>query len=326
MGIKSPHLQGREHLMNEIIIGVDVSKNTLDIYVHPLQKAMQFENSQIGIDEMVKKLQKLSPKLVVLEATGEYGYSLTVGLCTAGIPVALVNPRMIRDFARSMGKLAKTDKIDAEVIALYGEKMPTKCYELPSDDVQAIKELVKRRSQLIDMRTSESNRKNYTRSANVTKSIKVIINAINLEIEKIDKEIDTIVKSNKTIQEEDNLLQSIPSIGKNASHMFIAIVPELGTLNKRQIASLAGLAPMNRDSGIFRGHRNITGGRPFVRTALYMSTLSAIRCNPKIREFYKRLIAKGKPPMVAITACMHKLLIIANSIVRENKPWCITNP
>lgn len=312
--------------MNEIIVGIDVSKNTLDIYVHPLQKAMKFKNNQSGIDEMVQKLQKLTPKLVVLEATGGYSYLVTVGLSAAGIPFSLANPRQVRDFARAMGKLAKTDTIDAQVIALFGEKMPLKCYELPPADIQAIKELVKRRRQLIEMQTSESNRQEYTHSSEVAKSIQAILDAIKREIEKIDNETDTLVKSSKTIQEKDNLLQSIPGIGKNTSRVLIACFPELGTLNKRQVASLTGLAPINRDSGIFRGHRSIACGRPFVRTALYMSTLSAIRCNSKIKNFYKRLIANGKPPMVALTACMHKMIIFTNAIIRENKPWCITNP
>jgi transposase len=311
--------------MNEIFVGIDVSKNTLDIYVHPLQQAMQFKNDQSGIDEMVQKLRPLNPKLVVLEATGRYGHPVTVELCSAGIPVAVVNPRNVRAYARAMGKLAKTDKIDAQVIALFGERVPLKCYVLPPDDVQALAELIKRRCQLLDMRTSESNRQYDTQLANVAKSIKAILNTINLEIEKIDKQIDALVKSSKILNEKDNLLQGIPSIGKYTSGMLIAVMPEIGTLSKRKISSLAGLAPMNRDSGMFRGHRTITGGRPFVRTALYMATLSAIRCNPKIKEFYQRLIANGKPPMVALTACMHKLLIIANAVIRDNKPWCINN-
>ena len=270
---------------------------------------------------MIQKLRPLNPKLVVLEATGRYGRPVTVELCYAGIPIAVVNPRKVRAFARAMGKLAKTDKIDAQVIALFGERVPLECYVLPPDDVQALTELIKRRCQLLDMRTSESNRQYDTQLVNVAKSIKTILNTINLEIEKIDKQIDALVKSSKTLKEKDNLLQGIPSIGKYTSSMLIAFLPEIGTLGKRKISSLAGLAPMNCDSGMFRGHRAITGGRPFVRTALYMATLSAIRCNPKIREFYERLIVKGKPPMVALTACMRKLLTFLNAIIRDSVPW-----
>lgn len=196
--------------MNEIIVGIDVSKSALDIYVHPLQKAMKFKNDQSGINEMVQNLQKLTPKLVVLEATGGYSYLVTVGLSAAGIPFSIANPRRVRDFARAMGKLAKTDTIDAQVIALFGEKVPLKCYELPSADIQAFKELIKRHQQLIDMQTAESNRQEYTYSADVEKSIKAILKSIKREIEKIDNEIDTLVKSSKTIQEKDDLLQSIP--------------------------------------------------------------------------------------------------------------------
>ena len=307
--------------MKKVFIGIDIAKDTIDISVLPSGESWTVDTTPTKLSETVDRLAALKPTNIVMEATGGYETRLAASLVTAGLPVAVVNPRQVRDLARALGILAKTDAIDAHVLALYSEKVQPECRPLPTDDEHALKELLTRRHQLVDMRTAESNRRQQIVSKQVAESITTIIESINHEIDVIDCEIDNRIKASPVWHAKDKLLQSVPGIGKTTASMLIAALPELGHLNRRQIASLAGLAPMNRDSGTFRGRRMISGGRAFVRTGLYMPILSAIRYNPKIKTFYDRLIAAGKLEKVAITACMRKLLTMLNSIVRENKPW-----
>ncbi len=307
--------------MKKVFIGIDIAKDTIDISVLPSGESWTVGTTPTELQETVDRLAALKPTNIVMEATGGYETRLAASLATAGLPVAVVNPRQVRDFARALGILAKTDAIDAHVLALFSEKVQPECRPLPTDDEHALKELIIRRHQLVDMRTAESNRRQQIVSKQVYESITTLIESINHELDVIEREIDNRIKASPVWRAKDKLLQSVPGIGKTTASMLIVALPELGYLNRRQIASLVGLAPMNRDSGTFRGRRMITGGRALIRAGLYMPILSAVRYNPKIKTFYNRLIAAGKLEKVAITACMRKLLTMLNAIVRENEPW-----
>jgi len=307
--------------VKKVFIGIDIAKDKIDISILPSGECWTAGITPTALSETIDRLTALKPTNIVMEATGGYETRFAASLATAGLPVAIVNPRQIRDFARALGILAKTDAIDAQVIALFAEKVQPECRPLPTDDERTLKELIVRRHQLVDMRTSESNRRQQIVSQQVYESITTLIESINHQIDDIEREIDNRIKTSPVWRAKDNLLQSVPGIGKTTASMLIVALPELGTLNRRQIASLVGLAPMNRDSGMFRGRRMITGGRASIRAGLYMPILSAVRCNPKIKPFYDRLIAAGKLEKVALTACMRKLLTMLNAIVRENQPW-----
>ena len=307
--------------MKKVFIGIDIAKDTIDISVLPSGESWTVGTTPTELPETVDRLAALKPTNIVMEATGGYETRLAASLATAGLPVAVINPRQVRDFARALGILAKTDAIDAHVLALFAEKVQPECRPLPTDDEHALKELLTRRRQLVDMRTAESNRLQQIVSKQVHDSITTLIESVNHELDVIEREIDNRIKASPVWRAKDKLLQSVPGIGKTTASMLIVALPELGHLNRRQIASLAGLAPMNRDSGTFRGRRMITGGRALIRAGLYMPILSAVRYNPKIKPFYDRLIAAGKLEKVAITACMRKLLTMLNAIARKNEPW-----
>ncbi|MGB7063421.1 MAG: IS110 family transposase [Candidatus Zixiibacteriota bacterium] len=305
--------------MSNVFVGIDVAKDHCDMYVHPSAQRGSFGISDMN-DVMVR-LRALKPTMIVMEATGGLEVPVAAELVAAALPVTVVNPRQVRDFARAMGILAKTDAIDARVLALFAEKVRPESRPLPDARLRALRELVTRRQQLVEMRTMESNRRRMLRSERASASIRLLLDTIQTEIRNLDREIKKHITKSPVWQEKTDLLKSAPGIGNTTTSLLVAALPELGALNRRQIASLAGLAPMNRDSGTLRGHRTIIGGRRMVRTALYMPTISAIRFNPLIRQFYQRLRASGKPPKVAITACMRKLLILLNAIVRDNRTW-----
>lgn len=305
--------------MSNVFVGIDVAKDHCDMYVHPSAQRGSFGISDMN-DVMVR-LRALKPTMIVMEATGGLEVPVAAELVAAALPVTVVNPRQVRDFARAMGILAKTDAIDARVLALFAEKVRPESRPLPDARLRALRELVTRRQQLVEMRTMESNRRRMLRSERASASIRLLLDTIQTEIRNLDREIKKHITKSPVWQEKADLLKSAPGIGNTTTSLLVAALPELGALNRRQIASLAGLAPMNRDSGTLRGHRTIIGGRRMVRTALYMPTISAIRFNPLIRQFYQRLRASGKPPKVAITACMRKLLILLNAIVRDNRTW-----
>jgi transposase len=275
------------------------------------------------MDDVIARLRDLQPAMIVMEATGGLEIPVAAELVAADLPVTVVNPRQVRDFARALGILAKTDAIDARVLALFAEKVRPESRPLPDVRMRALRELVTRRQQLVDMRTMESNRRRMLRSERASTSIQLMLDTIEKEIHKLDLEIKKHITKSPIWQKKADLLKSVPGIGNTTAPLLVVALPELGKLNRRQIASLVGLAPMNRDSGTLRGHRTIIGGRRMVRTALYMPTICAIRFNPIISRFYERLRTAGKPPKVAITACMRKLLIILNAIVRKNTPWVL---
>lgn len=303
------------------IAGIDVSKHRFDVCLLPEAQARQFTTDAPGIQALVEFLNNASLQLIVLEATGGYELTLSAELVAAGLPVAVVNPRQIRDYAKAMGLLAKTDAIDASVIAHFGLAVQPQCRAMPTPEEQAIKDLMARRRQLVAMRTAESNRLEHARSFEIRQSVHLVLNTLIRQIAEIDKRMNKTIKNSPIWREKDQLLQSVPGIGPTTSQMLLAALPELGQLNRRQIASLVGVAPMNHDSGQCRGKRMIRGGRTDVRTALYMPALVAARHNPLIRTFYQRLRASGKCAKVALTACIRKLLILLNAILKTKQPY-----
>jgi transposase len=305
--------------MRDIFVGIDVAQDRCNMYVYPL--AQQDTFGICGMDDVIARLRGLQPAIIVMEATGGLEVPVAAELVAADLPVTVVNPRQVRDFARAMGILAKTDAIDARVLALFAEKIRPESRPLPDARMRTLRELVTRRQQLVDMRTMESNRRRMLRSERASTSIVLMLDTIENEINNLDREIKKHITKSPVWQKKVDLLKSVPGIGNTTAPLLVVALPELGMLNRRQIASLVGLAPMNRDSGTFRGHRTIIGGRRMVRTALYMPTICAIRFNPLIKRFYERLRTAGKPSKVAITACMRKMLILLNAIVRKNTPW-----
>ena len=330
-GATSPHSQGRDSIEkseredmedreNTCYVGVDISKAHLDIGLNPGGAGWRESNSGEGIERVVVKLKELRPSLIVLEATGGYEADVATALALAGLPVAVVNPRQVRDFAKSLGKLAKTDRLDAEVLARFAQAIRPEARYLPDPQARELQALVSRRKQVIEIRVSEKNRLS-TAHAKVKPSIEKVIEFLTQELEQLDDEIHDQIRRSDVWREKDDLLQSVPGVGKVLSTTLLADMPELGQLNRKQIAALAGLAPYNCDSGLMKGKRTIWGGRAPVRNALYMAALSASRFNPVIRRFFQHLIKQGKAFKVAITACMRKLLTILNAILRSMQKW-----
>jgi transposase len=302
--------------------GIDISKAILDVYVLPYKKYMQFKNDTKGIQKLTEKLKTFSQASIVMEATGGYEKPVAQSLQKAGFRVCVVNPRPIRDFAKALGKLAKTDRIDAEVIALFSEKMQPQANMVYNESQQKLANLNARRRQIIDMITMEKNRLDKVNDE-LKKSIKRIIKALEKELETINEALEKTIQNDAGYTQKNILLKSIKGVGSVVSAGIIADLPELGNVSAKQISALAGLAPYNRDSGTLRGKRTVWGGRASVRTMLYMATLVATRHNPQIKNFYERLCNAGKQKKVAITACMHKLLIIMNAMIKHGEPWRI---
>lgn len=304
-----------------IFVGIDVSQGTFDVLVRPTGEYFQAGNDPDGIGRLRQRLLQLRPELVVMEATGGYERELSIALVLAGLPVAVVNPRQVRDFAKAMNRFGKTDRVDAGIIAMFGEKLNPEARGVPEKEVRELDALVTRRQQLIDMRTAEKNRAGVAPASQKLR-IKDHIRYLDAQIDAIEEELEGAIQKSQVWQARNELLTSVPSIGAVTSSTLIARVPELGRLTGKAIAALIGVAPFAVDSGKYKGQRKIWGGRADVRTALYMATISAIRCNPVIRAHYEQLKGRGKQSKVAIVACMRKLLIVLNAIVRTNQPWC----
>ena len=311
----------KEGINMENYIGIDVAKHSFDLCCLGQKNIQQFENDKKGIKKAAKMLSKGKPKLIILEATGGYETMLAAELHLAGLPVAVVNPARIRAFAKANGQLAKTDKLDASVIALFAAKMQPPAQEQIDKNSRKMKALVARRNQLIRLRTAESNRREHIFNKTIAHSLNRMLRTIDREIQKIEQKITEQLANTPELKAKAEILDSAPGIGQTTAAMLVTEVPELGRLNRRQIAMLVGVAPINRDSGTFRGKRMTGGGRRSVRTRLYMPTLAAIRHNPVIRLFYERLLAKGKTKMTAIIACMRKLITILNTMVAKNQEW-----
>ena len=307
-------------MSSNVFVGIDVSKDSLDIAILPLKEHWQEVNNDDGISRLLNRLQNLKPELVVLEASGGFESMLAGVLFEGGLCVSVVNPRLVRDFAKSLGKLAKTDKIDAEVIALFAERIRPTPRPIPNELEQEFSALLSRRRQIVGMIKAEKNRMGTTNKA-ISSSLKRHIKWLEKELENTEKALDDMVKTSPIWKANDDILQSVPGVGTVTSHSILAELPELGKVNKKQVASLAGLAPFNCDSGKFRGKRKIWGGRAAIRATIYMATLSAIKYNEIIKTFYQRLCNAGKAKKSAITACMRKLLTILNSMLKNNTPW-----
>lgn len=303
-----------------VYVGVDVSKDSLDVAARPTGEAWRVPQTAVGIARMVRRLRTLGPTLVVVEATGGYERAAVAALHSQGLSVAVVNPRRVRDFARATGKLAKTDRLDAEVLALFGERMQPAPQPAPDPHQAATEELATRRRQLVETLTAEKNRLKQT-TGPARRSIRGHIKWLEKELERIDAQIQEAIAQVPACQKMVETLQAVPAVGPVLSMTLVSHLPELGHLSGRQIAALVGVAPLNRDSGTFRGTRRTWGGRGSIRAVLYMATVVAVRHNPVIRTFYQRLCAAGKAKKVALTACMRKLLLILNAMVKHGTSW-----
>lgn len=310
----------------EIFVGIDVSKDSLEMAELPKglemaeAKVWTTPNEQSAVDKLIEHLLTISPQLIVLEATGRLEMAAAGAMAAASLPVTIVNPRWVKSFARAAGIVAKTDKIDARVIAQFAEKMGPKVRPLKDEQTQELEALLSRRRQMVEMLTAEKNRLKRA-SKSIVESIVSHILWLEQSLKEVDKDLNNSIKSSPVWCEKDKIIRSIPGAGPVLSTTLLAELPELGTLNRKQIAALVGVAPFNCDSGAFKGRRRTWGGRSCVRSVLYMAALSAIRHNPVLGAFYKRLIEAGKKFKVAITACMRKLLIILNSMVHHRTVW-----
>lgn len=303
-----------------LFVGIDVAKAELVISLGPSSDLLTVSNDESGIRHVLEHLQTARPTLIVLEATGGYETPAVAALATAGLPVVVANPRQVRAFARAMGKLAKTDSIDAHVLALFAERVRPPIRPLPDEALRMLDALLTRRRQLIEMLVAERNRLAHALPP-VEKNLKQHIRWLERRLADVDSDLDQTVQQSPVWRAKEDLLRSVPGIGPIVSRTLLADLPELGALNRKQIAALVGVAPLAKDSGTLRGKRMVWGGRAPVRAALYMGALIASRHNPVIRDFYQRLVASGKPKKVALTACMRKLLVILNTMVRNNTRW-----
>jgi transposase len=301
-------------------VGIDVSKSNLDVYLRPSSKQFQLENHASGIAQLIRHLQSFEIEQVILEASGGLELGAAQALQEHGFPVSIINPRQGRDFAKASGKLAKTDRIDASVLAHFGQAMQPAITVLSSANQQALQDAVTRRRQLVEMLTAGKNRQGKMRGK-MRQNIDVHLEWLEERIRELDQEIEQLSQSRAEWQSRISLLKSVPGIGSVIATTLVAALPELGQVSGKRISALVGVAPFNRDSGKYRGARTIWGGRASIRAVLYMGTLVAVRHNPILSAFYARLLAQGKAKKVALVACMHKLLRILNAMIRDDKPW-----
>jgi transposase len=307
---------------SEVFVGIDVSKARLDIHVLPSHQAWSTANEGPHLDALVARLAALKTTLIVLEATGGLERRALALLLAAKLPAVAVNPRQVRDFAKATGHLAKTDTLDAAVLALFAERIRPEVRPPLDQQTQELDALMVRRRQVVDMITAEKNRLAAAPpSKRVVRAIRKTISCLQKQLDEIDTDINSAIRNSPAWKAKDDLLRAVPGVGKVVARTLLAQAPEIGSLTRKKIGALIGLAPLNCDSGTYRGRRRIWGGRAQVRAVLYMGTLSAIKHNPVIAAFHARLIAAGKLPKVAIVACMHKLLTILNAMLRSNSPW-----
>ena len=307
--------------MDSITVGIDVSKDRLDVALRPSGEAFAVERNAAGLERLAARLSELSPYIVALEATGGFEAVAAAALAAAGLPVVVVNPAQIRAFAKAIGQRAKTDPIDAAVIAHFAEATKPELRPLPDEATRLLADLVARRRQIIEMIGAERQREKRTTAARPKKSIARLLKALEKELASLDADLDDTVRGSPAWREKEDLLASVPGVGPTIARTLIADLPELGRLNRKEIAALAGLAPFTRQSGQWHGRSFIGGGRAPVRTALFMGAMVAMRFNPVLKVFFKRLRAAGKPKMVALIAVARKLLTILNAILRDHRPW-----
>lgn len=304
----------------DLYVGIDVAKDQLDYALGSAGEVGAVAYDDAGVRSLIKKLRLASPKLVVLEATGGFERVLAVALAEAGLPFLIVNPRQVRDFARATGELAKTDRLDARVLARFGEQLKPEARALPDETTQLLDALVTRRRQILDMIVSEKNRL-LTSAKTLHRRIVAHVRWLERQLADVERDLDKALEKSPAWRAKDDLLRTAPGIGQVTSRTLLAELPELGTLTRREVAKLVGVAPLACDSGKRRGKRSVWGGRASVRCALYMAALSATRHNPEIRDFYQRLLRNGKCKKVALVASMRKLLTILNAMVRDQTPW-----
>jgi len=304
-----------------MFVGIDVSKDRLDVHLRPSAEAFAVPRDSEAVEALAARLQNLAPELIVLEATGGFETVVAAGLAAAGLPLAVVNPRQIRDFARAVGRLAKTDPLDAAVIAHFAEAVRPQPRAVPDEAARALGELVARRRQIIEMMVAERNRRRQMSQHKAIRSVERVLATLQTQLSDIERDIDHAIRGTPAWRAKEDLLTSVPGIGTTIARTLIAELPELGQIDRRKLAALAGLAPFNRDSGKLRGRRAIAGGRAPVRAALFMAVLVSIRRKFPLAQTYHRLVDNGKPPKVAIVACMRRLLGILNALLRDQTPW-----
>jgi transposase len=307
--------------MAAVVAGIDVSKDQLDVHVRPDNQVFAVPRDEAGLDELVGRLRQLEPVLIALEASGGFEQVVAAALATAALPVVVVNPAQVRSFAHALGRRAKTDRIDAAVIAHFAEATSPDVRPLPDEATQMLAALMTRRRQIVQMLTAERQRLRTLAAPGLQKSLQRLIKALQQELHALDREIGDAMRGTPLWREKENLLRSVPGIGPVIARTLIAEMPELGTLTRKTVASLAGLAPFTRESGRWRGKSFIGGGRAAVRAALYPGAMAAIRCNPPLRAFYLALVERGKPKQQALVAVARKLLTIANAVIRDRRPW-----
>ena len=307
--------------MDAIYVGIDVSKGRLDVHVRPSGEAFAVTRNGKGLNELLERLRSLGPTLIAVEATGGFETIVAAAVAGAYLPLAVINPAQIRHFAQAVGKRAKTDPIDAAVIAHFAEAVKPEPRELPDEAARLLAELVSRRAQLIEMLVAERQREKRASAGRVRKSLAHHIAALEKELPEIDRDIDTMVRGSPVWREKEDLLVTFPGVGNTLARTFLADIPELGRLTRRQIASLVGVAPFTRRSGRWKGKSMIAGGRSTARSAIFLAALSASRFNPVLRIFYQRLLAAGKPKMVALIAVARKILTMLNAMLRDKRQW-----
>ena len=307
--------------MSKLVVGIDLSKARLDVAVHPQGEPWSVANDSAGWQTLVEQLRALAPRVIVMEASGGLERPVAAALRGAGLPVAVVNPRQVRDFAKATGRLAKTDTLDAQVLARFAAAIDPKSQPEPEEAEMELRDLITRRRQVVEMLTAEKNRRRTT-PVQLRPELEAHIEWLETQLAELDQRIQEQQRATPTWRERTELLESVPGVGPVTSATLLGLLPELGELDHKQIAALVGIAPFNRDSGTLKGRRTVWGGRAPVRNVLYMSTLRAVQCNEVIYAFYNRLRTAGKPKKVALVACMRKLLVILNAMVKHGTPWC----
>jgi len=304
----------------EINVGIDTGKRQLDIYIRPVGEYFTVENNEKGIKEAIKRIKKHKPTRITIEATGRLELPFACAATKAKLPIAIANPRQVHDFAKSTGKLAKTDKLDAAMIAYYGERLTPRLTQIKPENTRRISDLLVRRSQLVDMRTMEKNRFSIF-SKEIKRSNTRMIKQFQKEIDWVEEHLDKLIEETPDWNKILTILLSVKGVGKVLAYTLLSDLPELGQLNRKEIAALVGVAPINRESGLYNGKRKIRGGRARIRTVLFMAMMSTIQSNPRFKRDYQRLVAKGKPKKVAIVACMRKMITILNVMVKTETMW-----
>jgi transposase len=307
--------------MEAIFVGIDVSKDRLDVHVRPSREAFAVTRGGKGLEELIDRLRALAPQLIAIEATGGFETIAAAAIAGAALPLAIVNPAQVRHFAQAVGKRAKTDPLDAEVIAHFAEAVKPPVRPIPDEQARLLAELVARRRQIIEMIVAERQREKRAAIVRVRKGILRHLRMLEKELLDVDKDIGALVRGSPAWRKKEELMITVPGVGNTLARTFLAELPELGRLNRREIASLAGLAPFTRQSGRWKGKSMIGGGRASLRAALYMAALSAIRCNRSLRVFYQRLLSAGKPKMVGLIAVARKILVILNAMLRDKTQW-----